>query len=258
MATASIIRRNRARLNRTAGDRRYFSRYDERKSYAWGPEMALWMQLSPFKGELRAFRPTAAASFHQCEGFMREAAQIRRDMARIRKLPKRPKETAVDRDRRLRELWNDEEAYEKEVLRRARSAAESLIFGLDSLAQSYAHQVRLPQRYWVGGRALSEDVSLLEGIRAVANWQRHNYTDSWRVYKESNWSHVVLKSMGLWPGGERLPQDFLSMLGCSTYAELENDYFEAVAYMMLEMGLTHGPDFQPERWKNADPKTAWR
>ncbi|MDB5070681.1 MAG: hypothetical protein JWM87_1792 [Candidatus Eremiobacteraeota bacterium] len=258
MATAATIRRDRAHLRKTIGDRRYFSRYDERKSYAWGPEMALWMQFGPFKQELWALRPTAAASFHECEGFMREAAQVRRDMMRIRKLPKRPKESAFDRERRLNELWNDEEAYEKQVLRRARSAAESLVFGLDSLAQSYAHQLNLPQRYWVGGRPLSESVSLLEGIRAVANWQRHNYTESWREYKESNWSHVVLKSIGLWHGGERLPQEFLSRLGCTTYAELENDYFEAVAYMMLEMGLTHSPDYQPDRWKNEDPKKAWR
>lgn len=138
-----------------------------------------------------------------------------------------PNESSADyRDRT--ELTTEEEYRTLAYLKNASNqAAESLICALDNLARSAAAYLEIPTNRAIGGKYVADKLSLLEAIRAVANWQRHHH--DWPEYEErrielrfsaKNWTHRTLKMFGLFTFGEDIPIRFLTLLRISSYLQL--------------------------------------
>jgi len=124
----------------------------------------------------------------------------------------------------------------------SRGAAQNLIYTIDSLIKYAGTHAKLASgdkdKNLIGGRYLTKTVTLLEGFRIIANWQRHHLEWDEKPYNEGNYNHRGLKEMGLWRNANT-PVAFLKFLKRRSYFRLERDLHEALEYLVCEMGMRH-------------------
>jgi hypothetical protein len=90
----------------------------------------------------------------------------------------------------------------------------------------------------IGGRFVTQNVTLLEGFRVMANWQRHHLEWDESPFNEGNYNHRALKEMGLWRA-ENASVRFLKSLKRRSYFQLEKGLLGALEYLVCEMGMRY-------------------
>jgi hypothetical protein len=135
----------------------------------------------------------------------------------------------------------DEADYAYLVRSSSHRAAESLVYTLDSIVKFAGTAGEIAgknDQYLIGGRFLASNVTLLEAIRVVANWQRHSIDWYDKPYSEDNFNHRVLKKLDLW-GTEDVSVKFLKLLRRPSYFQFEQDMMGALEYLTCEIGMRH-------------------
>ncbi len=225
--------RTHSNLNRT--DVRSF---DYSKVHAFAPELGLYLALNGFATTVQIKRPGLTTTFHEAMGLDREIRMAEKYVKRAYRYPRNKGETEARYEDRIRTAVDEESYFLAHLQHSANHAASSIVYNLDQVVQTFAEDVELPTKWRIGGKFLTGDVTLIEGIRAVANWQRHHA--AWKAFKESNWNHNVLKTLNLWTADRDVPVKFLKSLRCRCYRDLERHFFIAMHYMILEMGPLKG------------------
>ena len=219
--------------------------FDVRNVRANNRELGVWLAWMAVTNNLVAQRSILTARFHEAQSFDKEAP---------------PLETYYNRNMRIVDrAWRDGNGTSDEIklleihLRAiqdygnfvsatSHGAAQNFVYTIDSLIKYAATFAKIApgdkDKNIIGGRYLTQNVTLLEGFRIVANWQRHHLEWDDKKFNENNYNHRGLKEMGLWRN-RNTSVAFLKLLKRRTYFALERDINDALEYLVCEMGMNH-------------------
>ena len=203
-------------------------------------------------------RAVLLTMFHEAIGVSRELPHLKAYIARGSRLIAKHYRQGSDQTQSCQILEGHiAQQADFEYLARSIShrAAESLVYTVDSLIKDAGNAARIGgkgDQHLRGGRRLAKGVTLLEGFRVVANWQRHHLAWNSLAYNPKNFNHVSLRKLGLWGQSDDVPLQFLRNLKRSSYFTLERDLHAALEYLVCEIGMRHPtPEASREDRKNS-------
>jgi hypothetical protein len=208
-------------------------------------ELRIWFAWTSAANRLVGQRAVLLGMFHEALSAAKELPTLQAYISKGRRLVDRHYQRGSGQTQSC-EILERHIAQQEDFAYLVRSvsdrAAESLVYTIDAMIKDAGNAACIGGRrdqYLRGGRYLAKGLTLLEGFRVVANWQRHRR--EWRSapVNPKNFNHKALRKLGLWDARDDVPLRFLRSLRRRSYFALERDLHAALEYLVCEIGMRH-------------------
>jgi hypothetical protein len=174
-----------------------------------------------YRGFVENGRPGFALLFHQATGLVREYDFIREEAERFAKMePYAPEvfgpESAA---KTLGTIQGQLYAHRAMLQIQCANAASSLLIAYDNMARNAADFCGKKVADIIGGPEVN-GITLLEAIRAAADWTRHHY--EWSKGHNNQWPVRTLQTIGLDINDNVLPARIFGLYGFNLHGPFES------------------------------------
>jgi len=174
-----------------------------------------------YRGFIENGRPGFALLFHQAIGLLREYDFIKDEADRFAKMEPYAPEVfgAEDAAKALGMIQGQIYAHRSMLQIQSANAATSLLIAYDNIARNAADFSGKKVADIIGGPEVN-GVTLLEAIRAAADWTRHHY--EWRKGHDNQWPVRTLQAVGLDIHDNVLPARLFGIYGFDIHGPFES------------------------------------